>query len=222
MATSGVATAEFDAAKVIELAAQRAGWGVQEISGGVSQVGRDLLIQVMNDWASASLVPWATEKRTLALVANTASYTLPADTVEVLSGASILVDGLDRPLSLIGRDDYEGIPDKTFSGPPSQYMIWRKTPPVLMFYPRPASAYTVSYWAVRRMHDVTAAIQTLDAPMRWVPAIQARLALELFNHMPAERRLQLLALLPEIQRAAASTEDTLRRANVEPTTWEAR
>ena len=221
MTTSGVATADFDVATITELAGRKAGWEVEELNAGHARVARQLLTAIINEWSNQDLVPWASDRRTLMLQANTESYALSADVVDIMPGTVISsVSGGEFPLASISREEYAGITNKTArKDRPTQFWLWRKGVPTVSFFPIPDKAYTVTYWCIRRLQDVTAAQQTVDAPMRWVNALISRLALELFDVMPAERRLKHMELRPTLESMAARAEEMIRTSEVDQGSW---
>lgn len=221
MTTSGVATADFDVATITELAGRKAGWEVEELNAGHARVARQLLTAILNEWSNRDLIPWAADRRTLTLQANVDAYPLGADVIDLMTGAVIApASGGEFPLMPISREEYAGITNKTArSDRPTQFWLWRKGTPTMFFFPVPDKAYTVTYWCIRRLQDVTAAQQTVDAPMRWVNALINRLALELFDVMPAKRRLEQMAMRPTLESLAVRSEEMIRTSEVDQGSW---
>lgn len=220
MTTSGVATADFDVATITELAGRKAGWEVEELNAGHARVARQLLTAILNEWSNRDLIPWAADRRTLTTQANVESYPLAADVVDLMTGATITSDDDEFPLLPISREEHASITNKAVRKErPAQYWLWRKGVPTLFLFPIPDKAYTVTYWCIRRLQDVTAAQQTVDAPMRWVNALIDRLALGLFDVMPMERRLKAMGLRPSLEAMAARSEDLMRTSEVDQGSW---
>ena len=69
---------------------------------------------------------------------------------------------LIRKIQVIDRisiADYNQIPNKTSSGKPSQYMINKQyTPQIYVWQIPDVTTYSLSYWAVNQLEDVTSII----------------------------------------------------------------
>lgn len=219
MTTSGVATFEFDVARIAELACRRAGYDVEDLTAGHALLARDLLTAILNEWSNDNLIPWAVARSTFQTVANAESVVLPADVIDLMSGVMINDGENSRPLNRISRDDFARIPDKDDRSIPDRYWFWAKVPPTIFLDPIPDDIYTVTYWCVRRLQDVTAAVQTIDAPMRWVQAIIDRLALDMFDSLPAKKRMELLQIRPSLFERSSASEQKIRRSEVDKTSW---
>ncbi len=229
MTTSGVATADFSTATIVELAGRKAGWEVEELTAGHATLARQLLTTILNEWSSLDLFPWAADRRTLTLTAGVHTYSLPTDVVDLMTGATTtsLATSSQSPSTShiipVSREDFAsistGINDDTMRERPTQYWLWRKAVPTLFVFPVPDKTYTFTYWCIRRLHDVTAALETTDAPMRWMTAIVDRLALELFDSMPAKRRTELMPLRPSLQERALVAEQKIKTGEVEQGSW---
>ena len=63
--------------------------------------------------------------------------------------------------------EYNQIPNKTDTGKPSQYMIDKQYTPQIYFWQVPDASYSMVYWAVNQLDDVTASNQDADIPYRW-------------------------------------------------------
>jgi len=123
MATSGTATWNPDIAEVIEEAFERNGI---ETRGGYDFItARRSLNYLFAEWANRGINMWTLEAATLTLVYNTASYALPADTVDVMD-ASIRTDSgnadsqCDLTITRISFDTYQTLPNKLTTGRPTQ------------------------------------------------------------------------------------------------------
>lgn len=220
MPTSGVAAAEFDVATVTEMAGRRAGWEVETLTAGHAILARQLLVGVLNEWSNLLMIPWAADQRTLTLAAGVGSYSLGGDVIDLMPGVTIAdAGGTESVLARMSREEYATTTNDDQRGRPSMYWLWRRAVPTLFLTTTPDKVYTITYWCVRRLHDVTAAQQTLDAPMRWVTAIIDRLALELFDSSPAEWRMKHMPIRPSLVERAAVAERTIRQADVEQSSW---
>ena len=191
MATSGTATWNPGILEVIEEAFERI--------GGESRVGYDIttarrsLNYLFSEWANRGINMWTLEAGTQLLTASTASYTLPADTVDLLDGAIRTNSGnvtsqTDIAISRITFDTYQAIPNKTLTGYPTQYMVHRGTSsPTVYFWavPDDTQTYYFYYWRLRRIQDAgTAFANTADVPFRFLAAMTSGLA----YHLAAKKR----------------------------------
>ena len=84
-------------------------------------------------------------------------------------------------MARLNRDQYQQMPNKTFTGRPLQYWLDRQVDrPVMRLWPAPdsgAQANLATVWRHRHIMDVGNSMTTsLDVPQRWVDAVIARLA----------------------------------------------
>jgi len=204
MATSGTKTFNLDIAQIIEEALERVGG--DPISGEEAAQARRalnlLFIHLINQSA-----PLSTQKLiSFNTVANQASYTLTTDIINVQNVVVRDSDGKDIELS---RDDileYNRIYNKDQTGKPSTfYMDRTRTGMVMYLFPMPDQAYTVRYWGTSKIEDVSAAVQNVDIPTTYLPAIISGLAyylsLKRRNIEPAYRQ-ELKQLYTEELKAA--------------------
>ena len=122
----------------------------------------------------------------LSLVAGTASYSLPADTLDIWA-ATILCDGAETPIWPISRLDYMNIPKKTTTGRGYNYFVDKgktgTTQRQVYIWPTPdRSTDVINYWAWTRNADQNDLNQTSPVAYEWIDAyateIAARLALK--------------------------------------------
>jgi hypothetical protein len=197
MATSGTATFDLDLLELIEEAYERAGSEMR--TGYDIKTARRSLNLLFADWANRGLNMWTFEEGTIPLLAETASYALPADTVDLLehvvrTGSG--TDAVDTTLARISVSTYANIPIKTLAGPPLNVMIKRgAAQPSVTVWPVPDTSdlYTLVYWRMRRIQDAGGGTTTMDVPFRFVPALVAGLAYYLALKIPtALERLPIL------------------------------
>lgn len=193
-----MATASYtlDVAEIIEEAFERASGGTRALKSGYDyKTARRSLGLLMMEWANRGLNLWTFEEGTVQLVAGTANYNLPADTVD-LAEVHTRISGIDLPVVRISVSTYASIPNKTSSGRPVQYYIQRSTTtPVLHLWPVPDTNDTLVYWRLRRIQDVGAdGAATMDVPFRFVPALIAGLAAQIAQKIPegTERAIPLM------------------------------
>jgi hypothetical protein len=124
------------------------------------------------------------EKETLTLVSGqTTPYTLEPGTIDIINAVISDSSGTDTSDQIINRvsiSDYNQLPNKTSSGKPSQYMLDKQSTPILYLWQIPdRTTYSIVYWAIRQLDDVTASNQDADIPYRWNECICAGLASKL-------------------------------------------
>lgn len=107
----------------------------------------------------------------LTLVAGTASYAAPADTLHVEEGAVVRdTNGLDAPVELLTQDGYWALSDKTLQGTPTRlFPDYTASGITLYLYQVPSAEWVTLYYPrVRRVRDLNAGNLDLDCPTSWV------------------------------------------------------
>lgn len=148
-------------------------------------------------WANQGVNLWTLERVSVTLAANASPNTVTtgAGTVDVLD-TTLTVDDLDRVMTPISRTDWEGIPDKTQAGDPTQYWVDRTLPtPVIHLWTVQSEADRVlNYWRMRQLQDVSALAQDANAPYLWFDAISAGMAARMAEKYAPELFEQKLKL----------------------------
>lgn len=211
MTTSGTATFDMDLTDIVEEAFERAGSELR--SGYDLRTARRSLNLLFADWANRGVNMWTIDSGSIPLVAGTATYNLPADTVDLLehvvrTGAGNASTQADLTMSRISVSTYATIPNKLVTGRPIQALVTRAvSPPTVTVWPIPdaATTYTLVYWRLRRMQDAATGVNTMDVPFRFLPALVAGLAYYLALKLPnGVERLQTLKMqYDEIWQTAA-------------------
>lgn len=221
MATSGTATFNLDIADLIEEAYERAGLELR--TGYAFRTARRSLNIISAEWANRGLNLWTIEEASQALTTGVATYTLPADIVDVIEMVVRINNGsnnTDYTLDRIGVGDYASLPNKATQGRPVQFYVERTLAPQFTLWPVPQStSFSIRYWYMRRIEDATAGSNTMDVPVRFVPCLCSALAYHIALKNPeATPRLQMLKADYDEQWALASTEDR-DRANLRLVPW---
>ena len=206
MAVSGSTYFELDVAEYIEEAFERCGLEVR--TGYDLQTAKRSLNLLFADWANRGLNQWTIAQRTQSVTADTASYNLAADTIDVLS-VVVRRSCTDFNMSRISRDTYLSIPTKTTTGRPTQYFLDRQITPNLKIWPAPEnSTDVIHYDALTRIQDADTMQNTLEIPFRFYPCLAAGLAYYI-SLKRAPDRIQLLktAYEEEFDRAMAEDRD---------------
>lgn len=214
MATSGTTAFNLDLVELVEEAFERTG---NEMRTGYDlRTARRSLNLLFADWANRGLNMWTYEQGSIPLVAGTATYNLPTDTVDLLehvirTGAGNESTQADLTISRISVSTYATIPTKLTQGRPIQIYIDRKTTtPTVTLWPIPddSQPYTLVYWRLRRIQDAGEGVNTQDIPFRFLPPMVSGLAYYLAMKVPnGLERIQILKEQYDQDWLQASAED---------------
>ena len=221
MTTSGTSSFDIQITDLFEEAYERAGSEMR--SGYDFRTARRSFNLLTMEWASRGINLWTVESGTIPLVAGTATYNLPVDTIDLIEHVIRQNPGnastqTDISISRISVSTYSTIPNKLNTGRPIQVYINRRsgitTPagiqyPTITVWPVPAdNSYTFVYWRLRRIQDAGNGDGTTDIPFRFVPALTAGLAYQIAMKIPeAAPRLPMLQAEYDKQWQLASEED---------------
>ena len=163
---------------------------------------------------------WTIDEGFVNLGQGTATYNLPADTIDLLEQVIRTNEGsttlqTDLNLSRISVDNYASIPNKLTQGRPIQCWVDRlRDQPTITVWPVPdqgtvgAPYYVVRYWRLRRIQDAGAGVQTPDMPFRFLPALVSGLAYYIATKLPeGMARLEMLKAQYDEQYTLAAGED---------------
>jgi hypothetical protein len=167
----------MNANDVLDAAYARLG-GEQE-TGYNARSARRALQLLQASWANRGVNLFLMDQEILTLQTNVVTYTMPADTLDVLDVVTRDQNGNDLTCSRIGRTTYFNLPNKTTTyGRPYQFFLNRTVSDVEMtVYPVPdAGTWSMPYWRIRKPKDVTALTDNLDMPYLFLPAAVSGLA----------------------------------------------
>jgi len=222
MTTSGTSTFNLEVTDLIEEAFERCG---AELRTGYNlRTARRSMNLLTIEWANRGINLWTIEEGSIPLVAGTATYNLPVDTIDLLEHVVRTSPGTsnqtDINISRISVSTYASIPNKTSQGRPIQIYVDRRSGatdpvsgvqfPTVTVWPTPenGSAYTLIYWRMRRIQDAGNGTNTQDIPFRLLPCLVAGLAYYLSLKLPeAMNRIDMLKVAYEEQWMYASGED---------------
>jgi len=194
MTTSGTAVWNLDIADLIEEAYERA--GLEARTGYDFRTARRSLNILSAEWSNRGLNLWTVQENTLVLTPGVKTYSLPADTIDIIETMiRVNTSGspLDYTVSRIGVGDYATLPNKNTTGRPLQIYVNRQIQPNYTLWPVPDLPYTILYWTMRRIQDATNSTDTMDMPVRFVPCLVAGLAFQIAMKRPeAAARVPLL------------------------------
>jgi len=220
MTTSSTTTFNLDLNDAVEEAFERCGAELR--TGYDLRTARRSLNLLFADWANRGINMWTIEQGSQVLTAGTATYTLPADTVDLMehvirTGAGNVSTQTDLTITRISVSTYSSIPNKLQQARPIQVYIDRLQPaPTFTVWPVPDSSqtYTFVYWRLRRIQDAgSGGTYTQDIPFRFLNALVSGLAYYLSMKIPgAMERMQVLKAQYDEAWDLASTEDREKAA----------
>ena len=198
MATSGTTLFELDAVDLIEEAFERAG-GESRTGYDMRTARRSLNLMAL-EWQNRGINLWTVEERTLTLVPGQDRYTLGTDIIDLLEHIirqGVGAQQIDYQMTRISVSTYATRSNKLVQSRPTEIYIDRqRDAPVITLWPVPEdNTYTLVYWIMRRIQDVGAYTNTLDAPERFLPAMAAGLAYYIAMKKPESRQF-----VPELKR----------------------
>jgi hypothetical protein len=200
--------------EIAEEAWERAGREMR--SGYDLRTARRSMNLMTIEWQNRGLNMWTFEQGTIALVPGTATYNLPADTVDLMehvirTGAGSASTQADLTITRISVSTYATIPNKLQQARPIQVWIQRlQDIPTITVWPVPdnSQTYTFVYWRLRRIDDAGTGVNTMDVPFRFLPCMVAGLAYYLALKVPGgAERLPVLKQQYDEAWELASTED---------------
>lgn len=219
--TSGTTAFNMDLTEIVEEAFERAGSELR--SGYDLKTARRSLNLLFADWANRGVNLWTIDSSTIPMVAGTATYSLPADTVDLLehvirTGAGSTSTQADLSITRISVSTYASIPNKLSTGRPIQVWINRlDIAPTITVWPVPdaSTTYTFVFWRLRRIQDAGTGVNIMDIPFRFLNPMVAGLAYYLALKKDADfgksffgqQRIQLLKQIYDEAWASAQDED---------------
>jgi hypothetical protein len=211
MTTSGTTAFNMDFTEIAEEAWERAGREMR--SGYDLRTARRSMNLMTIEWQNRGINLWTIDEGTVSLTQGTATYELPADTIDLLEQVVRTGSGTtqqDLTISRISVSTYATIPNKTDTGRPIQVWIERlRDAPRITVWPVPSSNdYTLVYWRLRRIQDAGSGTQTADLNFRFLPCLVAGLAYHIAMKVPElAPRIEMLKAEYEAQFVLAAGED---------------
>jgi len=201
VSTSGTARFNPDVSELIEEAYERV--GIESTTGYDVRTARRSLNILGLEWANRQVHLWTITSASIPLLANTKTYTLPADTIDLLDVVIRTTTGgvnTDLAIGRLSLGEYSAIPSKDSPGRPVQFYIDRQAaaPTVTVWPVPPDTSYTLVYWRMRRIQDtgVDGGL-TMDVTARAIPALVSGLAYYLGMKRAPERLPELKAVYDE-------------------------
>ena len=200
MTTSGTATFNMDFTEIAEEAWERAGREMR--SGYDLRTARRSMNLLTIEWQNRGINMWTIDEGTVSLVEGTATYALPADTIDLLEHVIRTNSGnvstqSDLSISRISVSTYASIPNKLTKGRPIQIYIDRgQANPSATVWPVPdaSSTYVLKYYRMRRIEDAGSGVNTADVNFRFLPCLVSGLA-----YYIAQKDPELAPRIPMLQ-----------------------
>jgi hypothetical protein len=152
---------------------------------------------------------------------QTTPYTLPDGTIDIMDAVIRDSSGTNTSDQIINRvsiADYNQLPNKTSSGKPSQYMLDKQIQPIMYLWQIPdRTTYSIIYWSINQLQDVTASNQDADIPYRWNECICAGLASKLALKFANEKFTILNEMYERTFAFAAATDNDGVSLRIQPT-----
>jgi hypothetical protein len=212
MTTSGTVAFRPNIEEIIAESFERIGMDSQALTGYQARAARRSLNLLFSEWANRGINYWTVQNNTLNLTQGTISYTLPVGTIDLIDVVVRETVGgttTDTVLQRISISEYNQLPNKTSSGRPSQYMLDKQYTPVLYTWQvADSNDYSLVYWSINQLEDITASNQDADVPYRWTDCICAGLASKLsLKYMPDKFNLMSQVYERAFEFAASSDND---------------
>ena len=183
MATATTNNFDLDISEAAEEAFELA--GLEMRTGYDLRTARRSINLMMLEWANRGLNLWQVEEGSTTLTSGTATYTLDADTIDLLEHHLRTNDGdsstqSDTALTRVSFSQYSDIPNKLDQGRPNEILVNRNSgTTTFTVYPVPDSAetYKVVWYRLRQIYDAgTPSSNTIDIPKVFLPCLVAGLA----------------------------------------------
>lgn len=190
MTTSGTTSFNLDLVELVEESFERVGSEMR--TGYDLKTARRSLNLMFADWANRGVNMFTFEQGAITLIPGQATYTLPADTVDLLehvirTGTGNSATQADISITRISVSTYATIPNKLTQARPIQVWIERLQPaPRINVWPVPdaSQTYTFVYWRMKRIDDAGDGVNTMAVPFRFIPCMVAGLAYYLAMKIP--------------------------------------
>jgi len=190
----------MDFTEIAEEAWERAGREMR--SGYDLRTARRSMNLLTIEWQNRGINMWTIDEGTVSLVEGTATYALPADTIDLLEHVIRTNSGnvstqSDLSISRISVSTYASIPNKLTKGRPIQIYIDRgQANPSATVWPVPdaSDTYVLKYYRMRRIEDAGSGVNTADVNFRFLPCLVSGLA-----YYIAQKDPELAPRIPMLQ-----------------------
>ena len=206
-----------DLPDIFEEAFERA--GLEMRSGYDLKTARRSLNLMTLEWQNRGLNLFTIDSGTLAIIAGTATYTMPSDTIDLLEHqlrTGTGVNQTDTALERISVSTYAQQTNKNTQGRPTQIFVQRMpTETRITLWPVPdlTTPYTLLFFRLKGIDGLSSGVgsSVSSVPPRFVPALVAGLAYYVAMKKPeAAQRVAALKQEYEFQFSLAAGEDEER------------
>jgi hypothetical protein len=206
-----------DLPEIFEEAYERA--GLEMRSGYDLKTARRSLNLMTLEWQNRGLNLFTIDSGTLAVTAGTETYTMPADTIDLIEHqirTGTGVNQTDTALERISVSTYAQQTNKNTQGRPTQIYVQRlptETRVTLWPVPDATTTYTILYFRLKGIDGLSAGVgsSVSSVPPRFVPALVSGLAYYIAMKKPeAAQRAVALKQEYEFQFQLAAGEDEER------------
>ena len=203
-----------DLPDIFEEAFERA--GLEMRSGYDLKTARRSLNLMTLEWQNRGLNLFTIDSGTLAIIAGTATYTMPSDTIDLLEHqlrTGTGVNQTDTALERISVSTYAQQTNKNTQGRPTQIFVQRlPTETKITLWPVPdlTTPYTLLFFRLKGIDGLSSGVgsSVSSVPPRFVPALVAGLAYYVAMKKPeAAQRVASLKQEYEFQFSLAAGED---------------
>ena len=204
-----------DMPEIFEEAFERA--GLEMRTGYDLKTSRRSLNLLTLEWQNRGLNLFTIEAGTLAVTAGTATYTLPADTIDIIEHQIRTGTGtnqVDTALERVSVATYAQQTNKNTQGRPTQIYVQRlptETKVTLWPVPDSTTTYTISYFRLKGIDGLSSGVGSTitSVPPRFVPCLVAGMA----YYIAMKKNPQMAANLKQeyefqFQLAAGEDEET--------------
>ena len=184
----------------------------------VARMGANL---VLADWGNRGPNLWQIALTTVPLVQGTATYSVPANVVNILDLYVTVGTGstaTNRYILPISRTEYASYPNINQQGFPTTYWNDRLLSPTVTFWPVPdGNEVSFSYYALQQMQDANFANgQNADLPYLWLAAFANALAVELATIWAPDKLAIVQPRADKTYAAAAATGTEISQMYISP------
>jgi len=168
--------------------------GGEPTTGQNARDARTALNLLFLDMANRGSPLAKVELKTKTIAEGDTSVTLDQEDSDVLD-VTISYQNTDIPMTRLGLEQFNHIPNKNQQARPTQFAVVRSTDSVqLKLWPKSDDTYTLSYYSIVRFEDVTGPRDSVDINDRYLPAVISGLSWYLsFNDkdFPLDKRDKL-------------------------------
>ena len=218
MTIAATNTRELDLNALMLRAMQTAGiMAFEQVASGPQwdnrvKFGRDQLEFILDRLQAEGVILRDVERYPLTLTASTASYALPADTIDVLGDAMYQSAAGESEFRVhpMDREEYHAITSKAEEGTPSRFWLERLSTCTLYLHQVPDTTGAVLYLQRKKLlADSSLGTNTPDLERYWHDYLQWELAYRFSISLPAEERMLLKS---EAQEAKAVAQTYAKQA----------